>query len=115
MIKKNNKNIKIKMNDYICETDDDYPVIIDFGHQNKVPLLRTLKFYINPYKKRKNYIYISEVFIFYYYSYKIFFNVNDYWDENYDKLYDDIAKKASNRKEFDKQIIDFLFNLLNRN
>lgn len=115
MIKKNTKNIKIKVNDYIYETDTDYPVIIDFGQQNKIPLLRTLNFYINPYKKRKDYIFISEVFIIYYYSYKLFFNVKDYWDEHYDILYDDIAKKASNRKEFDNQIINFLFNLLNQN
>ena len=115
MIKKNNKNIKIKVNNYKFETISDYPVIIDYGFINNNPQKRTLKFYINSYKKRNNYKFISEVFIIYYYSYKIFFKINDYWDDKYDELYDSIANKSKTLIEFDNHIIECLYDLIKKN
>jgi len=115
MIKSNNQKIKIIVNNFNFETNSNYPVLIDFGWQNQFPQKRTLNFYNNAYKKRTQYKFISEVFIIYYYSFKIFFQIEDYWDDKYDELYDSIANKSNNKCDFDSQIINYLFDLCKNN
>jgi hypothetical protein len=78
MIKKNSNKNKIKISNFELEINNDYPVIIDFGIQSKQPKLRTYKFYNNKYVKRTGIKYISEVFIIYYYSFKLYFRIDDY-------------------------------------
>lgn len=59
--------------------------------------------------------YISEVFIIYYYSYKLYFRIDDYWDTKYDDIYFAIQSKVSSLKEFDTYIIKSLFEIYNKN
>jgi len=115
MIKKNTDKTKIHVSQFQIEINDDYPVIIDFGHQSTEPKLRTYKFYNNKHVKRTGIKYISEVFIIYYYSFKLYFKFDDYWDTKYDNLYFSIQSKSSSLKEFDSYIISNLFELYNKN
>lgn len=118
MVKKNTSNFSIQVDKYNYIIDSlNYPIVIDFDQADSVPKLRTYKFYVNKYKKNSTleYKYFSEVFIIYYYSFKIYFGFDDYWDEKYDYLYSSIQSKVSSQKEFDCAIIDFLFELEKRN
>ena len=115
MIINNNVKFELVINKYKYITNQEHIVLIDFGHQDIKPKLRTYQFYNNKYKKRNDYKYISEVFIIYYMSFKKFFKIDDLWNTNYDFLYDSIANKSNSLKIFDEQIIDFLFELLNKN
>ena len=115
MIKNNNNKVLIEIEKYKYYTKKEHVVIIDFGWQSTKPEKRTLNFYINKYKKKNNYKYISEVFIIYYYSFKKYFKLDDYWDEKYDNLYESIEIKSKSLKEFDSNIIDFLFELYEKN
>lgn len=115
MVKKNNSKNKIKVSNFQIDINDDYPIIIDFGHQSTEPKLRTYKFYNNKHVKRPQIKFISEVFIIYYYSFKLYFKFDDYWDTKYDNIYFTIQSKSSNLKEFDSYIINSLFELYNKN
>ena len=115
MIKKNTNKTKINVSDFDIEINEDYPVMIDFGHQSTEPKLRTYKFYNNKYVKRTGIKYISEVFIIYYYSFKLYFKFDDYWDTKYDNIYFSIQSKSSSLKEFDSYVIKNLFELYNKN
>jgi hypothetical protein len=115
MIKKNRDKTKINVSDFEIEINGDYPVIIDFGQQSTEPKLRTYKFYNNKHMKRTNIKFISEVFIIYYYSFKLYFKFDDYWDTKYDNIYFSIQSKSSCLKEFDSFIIKNLFELYNKN
>jgi hypothetical protein len=115
MIKKNTAKTHIIVNNYDFEINDDYPVIIDFGHQSTKPKLRTWRFYNNKYVKRSGIKYISEVFIVYYYSFKSYFKFDDYWDTKYDDLYFSIQSKSSSLEEFDSNILNSLMELYNKN
>ena len=115
MIKKSNDKNKISIGNYNFEVNGDYPVIIDFGHQSIEPKLRTYKFYNNKHIKRTGIKFISEVFIIYYYSFKIYFKFDDYWDTKYDNIYYTIQSKSSSLKEFDSNIINNLIEIYNKN
>ena len=115
MIKKNTTKTKINISDFNFEINTNYPVLIDFGHQSTEPKLRTLKFYNNEYVKRNKIKFISEVFIIYYYSFKLYFKFDDYWDTKYENLYFSIQSKSSCLKEFDKNILNDLFELYKKN
>jgi hypothetical protein len=115
MIKKNASKTKMVVSNYELEIDEDYPVFIDFCHQSQEPKLRTYKFYNNKYIKRTGIKFISEVFIMYYYSFKLYFKFDDYWDEKYYDLYFTIQSKSSSLKEFDSHILNNLFELYEKN
>jgi len=115
MIKTNKNKIEIKISNWKYCTNNDHVVLIDFGLCSDKPEKRTLNFYVNKFKKKTNYKYISEVFVVYYYSFKTYFKFDDYWDEKYDSLYESIESKSSSLKEFDSNIINFLFELYEKN
>lgn len=115
MIKKTNTKNKISIGGYNFESNGEHPVIIDFGHQSTEPKLRTYKFYNNKHVKRAGIKYISEVFIIYYYSFKLYFKFDDYWDTKYDSIYFTIQSKSSSLKEFDSNIINNLLEIYNKN
>jgi hypothetical protein len=115
MIKKNTSKTKMIVSNYELEINEDYPVFIDFGQQSPEPKLRTYKFYNSKYKKRTGIKFISEVFIMYYYSFKLYFKFDDYWDEKYYDLYFTIQSKSSSLKEFDSHILNNLFELYEKN
>ena len=121
IFKNNYRNIMIDYNEDLVEieiskfkylTKLNHIVIIDFGQSSVKPKLRTLNFYYNKYKKNNiKYKYISEVFIMYYYFYKFHNKIDDYWDEKYDKLYNDFEINTTSLEEFDDKIIKSLFEL----
>jgi len=115
MIKKTNTKNKISVGSFNYEINGDYPVIIDFGHQSTKPKLRTYKFYNNKHVKRTGIKFISEVFIIYYCSFKLYFKFEDYWDTKYDNIYFTIQSKSSSLKEFDSNIINNLLEIYNKN
>jgi hypothetical protein len=115
MIKKNSIIKNIKVDDYNFKVINDYPVIIDFGHQSKEPMKRTWNFYYADDKKKYKFKYISEVFIVYYYSFKIYFKFEDYWDSKFANFYLPIQKKCSSLKEFDKYILNNLLEMYDKN
>ncbi len=117
MINNNNKPFEINVEDFKYVIKNNYTVVIDFGHQNQKILLRTDEFYNSEYlkKEEKNkYIYKSEVFIIFYYCYKIFFKLDDRWGENYGQTYNKFLKEVgpnSTVKDFDRYIIKSLLQL----
>ena len=114
MIKNNNELIKININDFNYETSQQHIVFIDFGWSSKKPEHNTFKFFYNKYKKKsKEYKFISEVFLVYYISYKLYFKIDDYWNEKYDEIYNVFELKSNNLKEFDTFIIKSLLELNN--
>ena len=115
MIKKTNTKNKMSVGSFNFEINGDYPVIIDFGHQSTEPKLRTYKFYNNKHVKRTGIKFISEVFIVYYYSFKLYFKFDDYWDTKYDNIYFTIQSKSSSLKEFDSNIINNLLEIYSKN
>lgn len=116
MIQENNKPFSIHIENYKYKINSNYIVLIDFEFSSDKPEHMTKKFYSNEYLKN-NYKYISEVFIVFYLSYKIFFNIDDKWADKYDKIYNDFLKEnnISNTtlKDFDNNIINSLL-LLNK-
>lgn len=115
MIKKNTNEHKIKVSNFEININEDHPVIIDFGQQSTEPKLRTYNFYNNKYVKRSGFKFISEVFIIYYYSFKLYFKFDDYWDTKYDSLYFTLQSKSSSLKNFDSNIINNLMEIYNKN
>ena len=115
MTKQNNKPFNLFVGNYNFPINSDFTVLIDFGQQSTTPSLRTWKFYNNKFKTRTNIKYISEVFIVYYYSFKIYFKYDDYWDTKYDDLYYSIQSKSKSLKNFDENIINFLLELYEKN
>lgn len=114
MINYNEEKVNIDIDSFNYSTNSNHIMLIDFGQSSSKPKLRTLNFYYNKYKKNNfEYRYISEIFIIYYYFYKIKYNIDDFWDEKYDKLYKEFEINTSNTKEFDTQIIKSLFELRN--
>lgn len=110
MIDYNEDLVEIEISKFKYSTKTNHIVIIDFGQSSTKPKLRTLNFYYNKYKKPNiKYKYISEVFIMYYYFYKFYNKIDDYWDEKYDILYNDFETNTSSSEEFDDKIIKSLF------
>ncbi len=124
MIKYNDKPFNISVDSFNYQINNNYIVIIDFGHQSKNLGLRTYQFYHNEYKKNKrDYKYESEVFIVFYCSYIFFFKIKDEWIENFDDIYDKFVNEAEseysnkkiNTKDFDFYIIKSLLKLQSEN
>ncbi len=121
MINKNNIPFDINVEDFIYKIKNNYTVLIDFGHQNPNKLLRTEEFYNSEYinnEVRKQLIYKSEVFIIFYYCYKIFFKLDDRWGDNYFQTYNKFLKEVgtnSTVKNFDRHIIKSLLKLQSEN
>ena len=112
MIDYNENLVEIEISEFKYSTKLNHTVIIDFGQSSIEPKLRTLNFYYNKYKKTNiKYKYMSEVFIMYYYFYKFYNKIDDYWDEKYDMIYNDFETETSSSKEFDNKIIKSLFDL----
>lgn len=110
MINFNEKKIDVKIDKFNYSTNSNHIVLIDFEHSSPKPNFRTLFFYFNEYKKNTyKYRYISEVFIIYYYFYKICNDIEDYWDDNFTEIYKFFDKDTNSLKEFDLKIIKFLF------
>jgi hypothetical protein len=116
MIQENNKSFNIIVGKYKYKINNNYIVIIDFESASNKPEYMTKNFYFNKYIK-STYKYISEVFVVFYISYKIFFNIDDKYADKYDKIYNNFLKEMNNPnatlKDFDNHIIDSLF-LLNK-
>jgi len=106
MIKKNNSPFDIKVDEFNYTIKSDYIVIIDFGHQSKTQQLRTSDFY-----KKQDYKIKSEVFLVFYYSYKLFFNTGDIENNNYDNVYRIYESKSNSLIEFDKLLIEDLLDI----
>lgn len=112
MIDYNEDFVEIEISKFKYSTSSNHTVIIDFGQSSTEPKLRTLNFYYNKYKKvNVKYKYISEVFIMYYYFYKFYNKIDDYWDEKYDIIYNDFETGTTSFEEFDDKIIKSLFDL----
>jgi hypothetical protein len=112
MIQENNKPFEIKVKNFKYQVNNNYIVLIDFEFASNKPEYMTKKFYFND-NVKSYHKYISEVFVVFYISYKIFFNIDDKWANNYDKIYDDFIKEMNNPnatlKDFDNHIINSLF------
>ena len=77
MIKQNNKPFTINIDDFTYTINNNYIVIIDFGAQDNKISYRSENFYNNKYKNNNNnYKYKSEIFMMFYYSYVLFFNIS---------------------------------------
>jgi hypothetical protein len=112
MIQENNKPFEIKVENFKYQVNNNYIVLIDFEFASNKPGHMTKNFYFNEYIK-STHKYISEVFIVFYISYKIFFNIDDKYADKYDKIYNDFIKEMNNPnatlKDFDNHIINSLF------
>ncbi len=115
MVKKNNKSFRIKVDNFDYEIKNNYIVIIDFGHADSKNKFRTFEFYNSKYKQEKKYIFESEVFAVFYYSYNIFFNNNtDKYSEKFDDIYNKMISEIKNNstlKEFNNHVIESLLKL----
>ena len=121
MVKKNtdNNQINMKISDYDININSNHIMLINFEEYSSEPKNNTLLFYQNNFMSNENNNFnfenkfISEVFIIYYYSYKSFFNHDDYFNTKYKDIYNYIATHSKTLKEFDNHILNFLFNLYN--
>ncbi len=118
MIQENNKPFEIFIGKYKYKINNNYIILIDFEFSSDKPEYMTKNFYFSKYIKN-TYKYISEVFVVFYLSYKIFFNIYDQWTENYNDMYNNFLKEIKNPnatlEDFDNNIIDSLFLLKKKN
>jgi serine/threonine protein kinase len=117
MIKQNDKPYIIVVDDFKHTVHGDHIVLIDFGYQSKHIEQQTEHFYNNKWKTRKTYKYKSEVFIVFYFSYFLFFGIDDRWGEKFDDIYDQFVNEFERKsnvhdsRNFDRYVIQSLMDL----
>lgn len=131
MIKDNKDNkdtLYLVIDDFIYTINSNNIVLIDFGQCQYKQSFKTVSFYYDVYKNfKKNYKFISEVLMAFFYSYYFFFidsenNVdiknNIYAQEYFNYFYNIFLEKVDDNgslEDFDINIINSLLNLTNNN